>query len=92
MSAVVFGHDDQPGGVFVEPMNDPWPALPPHTFDLRAVIQHDVDQRPVCVAGRRMHYHARRLVNHQQVFIFIDDDQRNLLGLHADRRRCSFGQ
>jgi hypothetical protein len=39
-----------------------------------------VDERAGIMAGRRMHNHARRLVDHHQVVIFVDDLKRDRLG------------
>ena len=41
-----------------------------------------VHQRAVEVAHARVHHHARRLVDHHQRVILIDDVQRYLLGLY----------
>jgi len=39
-----------------------------------------VDERAGIMAGRRMHNQARRLVDHHQVVIFVDDLERDRLG------------
>ncbi len=48
---------------------------------IAAMSQQGVDQSAFLVARRRMHYHALRLVYDNDILIFIDDIQRNLLGL-----------
>ena len=35
------------------------------------MVQHRVDQRPMPVAGRRVHHHAGRFVDHQQIGVLI---------------------
>ena len=44
------------------------------------MIKERVHQRAVVVARRRMHHHAAGLDHHRQVFILIENIQRNILG------------
>ncbi len=46
-----------------------------------------VDECPRPVTRRRMDDHARRLVDHHEPFILVDDSQRNGLGHHIAPRR-----
>ena len=66
----VLRHQDQTRGVFVQPVDDPRPFDLPHPADLRRVSEHRAHQRAALVAGRRMHHHPGRLVDHQQVVRF----------------------
>jgi hypothetical protein len=51
-----------------------------------AVIQQRIDQSPAVDAGRRMHDHALRLVDDDDILIFIQDIQRDILRPDFDRR------
>ena len=42
--SVIFGNDNQPGGLFVQPVNDTGPPFAAYPFDLRTMVQHSVDQ------------------------------------------------
>ena len=55
MRVVILAGDDQPAGILVNPMHDPWPQ---HTVDPRkimAVPKQTVDQRMIRIAWSRMH-------------------------------------
>jgi hypothetical protein len=43
------------------------------------MMQQRVDQRAVGITRRRMHHHAGRLVDHDQVLVLVGDDERDLL-------------
>ena len=45
------------------------------------MMQQGVDQRSVAVAGGGMDHQPGRLVDHQQMLVFIDDRQRDFLRL-----------
>jgi hypothetical protein len=51
-----------------------------HIDDVRHVVQQGVEQGAISVAGSRVHHQARRLVDHQDVVVFIDDVQLDVLG------------
>ena len=60
----------------------PGRATPPMPLSWpRAMVQQGVDQRVLLVAGRRMHHQPRRLVQHQQGIVLVQDVQRHLLRL-----------
>ena len=54
-----------------------------------AMGEQRVDQRPVGIAGRRMDDEPRRLVDHDDVLVLVDDVERHRLrlGLVGDGRR-----
>ena len=86
---VRLGHDHQPRGVLVEPVNQPGSLLTrPVGERLPAPLQR-VHQRPRPVARRGMHHHAGRLVDDQQRLVLERHRQGNLLGEHlaSGRRR-----
>jgi len=82
MGGVIFGRDQATAGVFVKTMNDAGPRDPADAAELpAAMVQQGVDQCVFAVARRRMHDHARRLVEHQQMFVLVEDVQRKVLCL-----------
>ena len=72
------GHDHQTGGVLVQAVDD---AGTWHVDDVGHVMQQGVEQGTAGMAGSRVHHQARRLVDDQDLIVFIDDVQRNVLGL-----------
>ena len=90
MRRVGLRHDQQSGRVSVDAMDD---AGPHHAADARqrgaAMGDQRVDQRACVVAGGRMHHHADRLVDDDQVLVFKDDIERDRLaaGLGRSGRR-----
>ena len=73
--------------MLVEPVHDSRPdqRILPQRQTL-AVIEQRVDQSPVPVPARRVNYDARGLVQHQDVFVLVDDVQVHLLGLDGHLR------
>ena len=67
--------------------------LPGHPADARqaraGVVQEGVDQGAALAAGRGMHRHAGRLVDHDQVGVLVEHSERDRLGhrLGGDGRR-----
>ena len=78
---VVLRHDHQPACILIKAMHDPRPHHPADPRQaVRAVMQQRVDQRPAPVPRAGMHDHSRRLVNHQQILVLVNDIERNILG------------
>ena len=74
MRRIVLGDDQEAGRVFVEAVNDPGPfdaADPGQAFS--AMGNQRVDQGTGLVSGRRMDHETRRLVDDEQVVVFVDD-------------------
>ena len=80
---VVLGDDHQPRRAAIEPVHDARPLLAADAAQIVDVMQQRVDQRAARVAGRRVHDHARRLVDDDQVVVLVDDRQRQRLGCGA---------
>ena len=82
---VVLRHDQAAAGFLVQPMDD---ARAGDTADAaqpaRAVVKQGVDERVFFVTSRRMHYQPRRLVQHQQRLVLIQDVEQH-------RFRLGFG-
>ena len=64
---VVLGHDHQARRAAVEPMHDAGPLLAADAAQVVDVMEQRVDQRAAGVSGGRMHDHARRLVDDDEV-------------------------
>ena len=45
------------------------------------MVEERVDQRPLPRAGSGMDHQPRGLVDHDQVVVLVDDDERDVLGL-----------
>ena len=74
--------DERAAGVLVEPVHD----AGPHGVEILVVEpgfapEHGVHHGPVPVARRRMHHHARGLVDDQQHVVLVDHVQRDVLAL-----------
>ena len=86
---VVLGDDHQPGGAAVEPVHDAGPLFAADAAQIVDVVEQRVHQRAARVPGGRMHDHARRLVDDDEVVVLVEDRQRQRFGLRlgVDRRR-----
>ena len=76
--AVCLGDDDQAGGLLVQAMDHSRSLGLTLRREAPTASQQGVDQRPTPVAGRRVHYHPRGLIHHQQRFVLIDDTDWNV--------------
>lgn len=74
-------HHDAATGIFVEAMDDPRAFYPadPGQFSL-AVVEEGIDEGAVWGAGGGMDHESASLVDHQEVIIFEDDLERDVLG------------
>ena len=70
-------------------MHDAGPLLAADAAEIVDVVQQRVDERAAGMPGRRMHDHARRLVDDDQVVVLVEDGQRQRFGLRrrVDRLR-----
>ena len=92
MCPVVLAGDDGARGIHVDPVDDAGPKDPVDSRELLpAVIQQRVHQRPAVMARRRMHHHALGLVHDNDISVFIQDVQRDVLRqdirLHSLRQK-----
>ena len=83
---VVLGDDHQPRRAAIEPVHDARPLLAADAAEIVDVMEQRVDQRAARVPGRRMHDHARRLVDDDEVAVLVEDRQRQRFGLRRRRR------
>ena len=87
MRRVCLRHDDQPGGVLVQPVHD---ARPLRAADARQVMcdgQQRVDQRTVRVPRRGMNREPCGLVHDDEVRVLVDDAHRDVLRREIERLR-----
>ena len=82
---VGLGDDHESRGVAVEPVHDAGSALGP-AGQSRAAGDERVDQRVVPMAWRGVDDQAGRLVDHGEVLVLVDDDERDGGGLESAGR------
>ena len=69
-----------PGGAAIEAVHDARAQLAADAAQVVDVVQQGIHHRAAAVAGGRMHDHARRLVDHDHVGVFVEDRQRQVFG------------
>ena len=77
---LAFGHHDAAGGVLIEAMDDAGAHLPTDAGQIGAVVQQRIHQGAVLVAGGRVHREAGGLVEHDQMPVFKQHIQGDVLG------------
>ena len=82
---VVLGDNHQPGCSAVQPVHDARTDFAADAAETLDVMQERIDERSAAVPGSRVHDHARRLVQHHHIIVFIHDAQRQ--GFRFDGRR-----
>ena len=73
------GDDQEPRGVLVQTMDDPRPHRVPRLCQLRRDGQQGVHQRAAGVPRRRVYGEPRRFVHDDDVFVLVDDGERDEL-------------
>ena len=87
MGRLGLGHHHETAGVLVQAVHDAGAADPADARKtVRAMGEQGVDQGTVPVAGRRMDDQAGRLVDHDDVVVFVGDGKLHGLGLGHGRR------
>ena len=88
MRAVVLGHDEQAGGVLVEPMHD---ARPLHAADARQAVaamgDERVHERAGLMSRRRVDDQPGRLVDDDEVVVLVHDGKIDGFRLRLGRHR-----
>ena len=88
MGEIVFGRDHHAGGVLVEPMDNAGPSYAAHAGKaFTAMGQQGVYQCALIVPGGRVHDEACRLVDDDNVRIFIENCKRDILALRVSIAR-----
>ncbi len=86
MRPVALRDDQDAGGVLVDAVHDPRTQLASDAREVLAVGEQRVDEGAVLVAGSRVHHHAGALVDHDDVWVFVQHLERDLLRLRLGRR------
>ena len=81
MGFVIFGNDHDAAGILIQPVHDTGADHPVDARQVLTVKQQRIDQRARIMPRRRMHHHAPGFIEHDHIFIFIDDIQRNVFRL-----------
>jgi hypothetical protein len=96
--AVVFSDNDNSAGLLIEPVHNAWPKLTAYMRELVEVMKQSIDQsamiaRVYLISPRRrrsgagVDHHSGRLIDDGEVLIFVEDDERYVLGEGVERRR-----
>ena len=79
MSFVIFCDYDETRCHAVDAVHDSRAQLAADAGKVANVIQQRIDQRSAFVPRGRMHNHSLGLVDHEQIHVFVDHVQRNIL-------------
>ena len=77
---LAFGHHDAAGGVLIQAVDDAGAHLPTDAGQIGAVVQQRIHQGAVLVARGRVHREAGGLVEHDQMPVFKQHIQGDVLG------------
>lgn len=82
MGQVVFGHNEKPGGVLVDAVNNAGALYLANTRQTGAtMMQEGIDQSAVVIAGSWMNHEACRFIDDDYVIILKGDDKGDVLWL-----------
>jgi hypothetical protein len=89
---VVLGDNQQAARFFIQTMNNAWAQFTADARKISEAVEQRVDQRaPISRVVRcprsRMHHHAGRLVDYDQIVIFIDNVERDIFCESPQRNR-----
>lgn len=90
VGGIVLGHQNAAARVLVQTVHDTWPERMASGRKARGMVHHRVDQRALPMAGRGMHHQSGGLVQANQIFVLVNDFQRDLLG--SRRSGCLVGR
>ena len=85
---VGLGDEQQPRRIPIEPVHNAGPARRPDRRQRRAAADEHVDERVVPVARPGMHDETRRLVEHREVLVLVDETHPRALS-GGDRCICA---
>lgn len=69
MRGIMFRDHDDPGGVPVEPVDNPRPIDPADPREAAGAGQKGMDKRSGTMPGGRVHHHPRRLFNYHKMIV-----------------------
>ena len=87
VGAVMLGHHHHSRGSTVQSVDDPRSELAANTAQVSDMVQEGIDECAVRVSRRWVNDHARRLVDHDQVDVVVQDIDREGLGTRLGRHR-----
>ena len=80
MGLVVLGHNDATTGLLVESVDDTGSVLLRSCGEGASMVEQGIDKSALFVSRSDMDDHSGRFVDHQQIGIFMEDLQGNILG------------
>lgn len=86
VGGIIFGDDEAAARILVQTMDDAGPchAANPAEFPL-TMEQNGVHDSMLAVASTRMDHHSRRFVEHEKVFVLVQNIKGQVLGQHFGR-------
>ena len=82
MRHIIFAGHQRSRRVHIDPVYDSRPHGAVNAGQFKAAVVHQsIDQRLAIVPGRWMHDHLLRLIDNDDILVFIEDVQRNVLRL-----------
>ena len=93
MGGIILGSHDQAAGILVQAMDDARATFASDAREgLSAMGDEGVDQRAIGIAGCRVHHHAGRLVDDDEILVFEDDREVHRLAFRLGRHRSGHDQ
>ncbi len=81
MSEIGFSCDDQSTCIHIESMDDAWALLAADAGKIfTAMMEQRIDERIILMAARRMNWQSGGFVDDDEIVIFVDDIEVDLLG------------
>ncbi len=74
------GHNDHARRIAIEPVDNSRPAGTSHAAESGKMVRKSICQRATPMSATGMHHHPRRLIDHHQGVIFVQDVQGNRFG------------
>src|SRR5438132_3368567 len=87
MRPIVFRDQDATAGFFIQAVNYAGSKFASNTAQVFNVMQQGIDKRPRLNACARMHHHAGRFIDHNEMIIFKEDLERDIFGCQVNRFR-----
>ena len=84
MRGISFGRHHNAACVLVEPMDNARALFPANAGQrIAAMGDERVDERCLTIAGSRMHHHAGRFVQHDELVVFVQNIQRDVFTVNG---------
>ena len=84
---VIFRHNHHSGSVLVKAVDNARTKLTTNAFQITAMVEQAIDKGPGSVSCRRVNHKAGRLVQHNDIGVFMEDGKWNWFGFAGDRLR-----